>query len=74
MSIQPLTMDLPPEQLDPLTAELSSFLEAVRMNKQPVVDGAAGSSAVEAAQRIVQAIHDHHWKNLNTAGIAFPPV
>ncbi len=74
VNIQPLTMNLPPEQLDPLTAELSSFLSAVQKGEQPVVDGAAGLSAVEAAQRIVQAIREHRWQNLDTQGKAFPPV
>ena len=74
VNIQPLTMNLPAEQLDPLTAELSSFLEAVRLGKKPVVDGSAGSSAVEAAQRILQAIGEHRWQNLNTSSLAFPPV
>ncbi len=74
VNIQPLTMDLPPEERDPLTAELSSFLQAVVSRTQPVVDGAAGASAVEAAQRIVQAIGEHRWHNLDTTGKAFPPI
>ena len=49
---------------DPLTAELASFLEAVRSGKNPVVDGAAGVAAVEAAERVVDAIRKHKWDGL----------
>jgi predicted dehydrogenase len=41
---------------DPLTAELCSFLEVVRTGRQPEVDGAAGCAAVEAAERVLEAI------------------
>ena len=49
---------------DPLTAELASFLESVRTGKNPVVDGAAGVAAVEAAERVVDAIRKHQWDGL----------
>ena len=57
-------MDLPPGEEDPLTAELSSFLQAVRDGKPPAVDAQAGFAAVDAAQRVVEAIRAHHWDGL----------
>jgi predicted dehydrogenase len=44
---------------EPLRAELSSFLECVRMRKQPVVDGAAGRRALELADRVMSGILEH---------------
>ena len=63
--VDELAMDLPPGQQDPLTAQLTSFLDAARTGAQPVVDGAAGSAAVEAAQRVVDAIAAHRWEGLS---------
>ena len=59
INVEQLAMELPPGQEDPLTAQLTSFLAAVRSGETPVVDGAAGSAAVEIAQRIVVAIEAH---------------
>lgn len=49
---------------DPLTAELSSFLEAARGEHPPVVDGRAGMAAVAAAQAVADAIRSHTWQGL----------
>ena len=46
---------------DPLTAELTGFLDCVRRECQPEVDGAAGCAAVEAAGQVLEAIRDHRW-------------
>jgi len=51
---------------DPLTAELTSFLDAARNKTTPVVDGWAGVAAVEAAQRVVDSIQSHRWDGLPT--------
>jgi predicted dehydrogenase len=59
--VEELTMDLPPGQDDPLTAELASFVDTVRTGGAPVVDAAAGFAAVDAAERVVKAIVDHRW-------------
>ncbi len=67
--VNELAMDLPEGQQDPLTAELTSFLETVRVNGQPEVDALAGSAAVDAAERVTAAIRDHKWE-----GIADPSV
>ena len=64
VNVEELTMDLPPGQEDPLTAQLTSFLASVRSGSKPVVDGDAGSAAVEIAHRIVAAIHAHKWAGI----------
>ncbi len=63
VSVDELEMD-GEDHADPLTAELASFLDAVRTGRRPVVDGAAGVAAVEAAERVVQAIRSHKWEGL----------
>lgn len=65
VSVDELEMD-GADHADPLTAELASFLQAVQTGKPPVVDGAAGVAAVEAAERVVQAIRSHKWEGLGT--------
>ncbi len=49
---------------DPLTAELGSFLDAVRDGRRPVVDARAGCAAVEAAHRVLESIRTHRWEGL----------
>jgi predicted dehydrogenase len=44
---------------EPLRAELSSFIECVRMRKSPIVDGRAGRRALELADRVMAGILDH---------------
>jgi len=41
---------------EPLTVEISSFLDAVRQRSRPAVDGHQGRAALELAQRIHEAI------------------
>ena len=65
IDIEELTMDLPPGEDDPLTAELTSFLAAAAAGRAPVVDGAAGYAAVDAAERVVKAIANHKWEGLS---------
>jgi len=48
-------------QDDALTAELSSFVTAVRQHTNPVVDGVQGLSALHAAMRILDAVRTHAW-------------
>lgn len=64
VEIEQLTMDLPPGEQDPLTAELSSFLDAVRTGQAVEVDAAAGYAAVRAAHQVVEAIRAHRWEGL----------
>jgi predicted dehydrogenase len=44
---------------EPLHAELRSFLHSVRTRTAPVVDGAAGRSALELADRVMAGIQEH---------------
>ncbi len=50
-------LDAKPEE--PLHAELSAFLEAVRTRRAPRVDGAAGRRALELADRVMAGILEH---------------
>lgn len=69
VQVDELTMDESPGQADPLSAQLCSFLSAVRNGDAVEVDGRAGAEAVDAAQRVVRAIAEHAWE-----GLAHPRV
>jgi predicted dehydrogenase len=62
VQVSELSMDMTDGQSDPLTAELSSFLDAVRSGGAAEVDAEAGYAAVDAAQRVLAAIHAHQWE------------
>ncbi|MCC7204817.1 MAG: Gfo/Idh/MocA family oxidoreductase [Phycisphaeraceae bacterium] len=47
---------------DALTAELTSFLQAVAQGTPPVVDAWAGLAAVETAHKIVETLKSHRWE------------
>jgi len=49
------------DKVEPLHAEIESFLTAVRTNSPPAVTGEDGAAAVELAERIVEAIHNPNW-------------
>jgi predicted dehydrogenase len=51
--------NLPTEPEEPLRAELRAFLQSVRTRKPPVVDGGAGRSALELADRVMASILEH---------------
>ena len=46
---------------DALTAELNSFIKAIRSEGPVMVDGRAGLRAMEAADRILEEIASHEW-------------
>lgn len=69
VQVDELTMQIPPDCDDPLTAELISFLDSVRSGCQPLVDAYAGYAAVEAAQRVIDAVGQHHWEGLPQARV-----
>jgi len=64
VSVEELQMD-GDGHTDPLTGELVSFLDCVRTGAKPIVDGTAGLAAVEAAERVVEAIASHKWEGLS---------
>jgi predicted dehydrogenase len=45
-----------PAGVDALTSELNEFLECVRRGTAPRVDGRAGLSALEVADRVVESV------------------
>jgi predicted dehydrogenase len=50
---------------EPLRGELSNFLAAVAGRARPEVDARAGYAAVDAAQRVVEAIASHRWEGVD---------
>jgi len=50
---------------EPLRAELSNFLEAVRGETLPEVDAEAGLAAVNLAEKVVERIRAHQWAGLD---------
>jgi predicted dehydrogenase len=50
---------LPASTVEPLRAELESFVEAVRTRTEPRVNGVAGRAALELAARVMASIQKH---------------
>ncbi|MFA7235380.1 MAG: Gfo/Idh/MocA family oxidoreductase [Phycisphaeraceae bacterium] len=50
---------------EPLRAELTNFIEAVKGDQKPEVDAEAGLAAVNLAEAVVTAIRNHEWKGLD---------
>jgi predicted dehydrogenase len=57
VKVEPLVMD----DVEPLRAELESFLDSVRSGKPPAVSAEDGVEAVRLATQIVAAIQAHRW-------------
>ncbi|HUJ38907.1 MAG TPA: Gfo/Idh/MocA family oxidoreductase [Candidatus Acidoferrales bacterium] len=53
---------LPTEPVEPLRAELSSFLDSVRSRALPAVDGHAGRRALQLADRVMAGILEHRGR------------
>jgi predicted dehydrogenase len=53
------TSTLPVDPVEPLRAELESFIDTIRAGGTPVVSAEDGLRAVETAQRIVQAVNSN---------------
>ncbi|MFN3168728.1 MAG: Gfo/Idh/MocA family oxidoreductase [Phycisphaeraceae bacterium] len=64
VNVEQLTMDLPADEADQLTAQAKAFVNAVRSDAAPVVTAEQGYAAVDAAERIVRAIQGHAWEGL----------
>ncbi|HYL84092.1 MAG TPA: Gfo/Idh/MocA family oxidoreductase [Candidatus Angelobacter sp.] len=45
--------------VEPLRAELETFVEAVRTRREPATNGAAGRAALELAMRVMASIQEH---------------
>lgn len=57
VNVEPLLVD----DVEPLRAELESFLESVATGKPPAVSAEDGVDAVRLAGQIVSAIQSHRW-------------
>ncbi len=58
---------------DPLTGELTNFLDSIEHNLVPDVDGQAGHAAVDAAERILESIKKHKYAGLESPRIGNDP-
>jgi len=58
VKVEPLQID----DVEPLRAELQSFLHAVKTGSPPEVSAEDGVAAVELAERIVAAIKERQWE------------
>jgi predicted dehydrogenase len=50
---------LPAPAVEPLRAELESFVDSVRSRNEPRVNGEAGRAALELAGRVMASIQEH---------------
>ena len=57
-----VTEEIPVQKIDPLEAEIRSFLQSVRNRKNPRVSGLDGKRALELALRIIRKIDDLNKK------------
>jgi predicted dehydrogenase len=58
VKVEPLQVD----DVEPLRAELQSFLHAVRTGEPPEVSAEDGVAAVELAEQIIAALKEHQWE------------
>ena len=58
VNVEPLDID---PSVEPLRAEIDSFLHAVRTGTPPAVTGEDGVAALELAERIVESLNSHDW-------------
>lgn len=58
VNIEPLDVD---PTVEPLRAEIESFLHAVRTKTPPAVTGEDGVAALQLAERIVESLTSHDW-------------
>ena len=58
------TKEMTAADSDALTAELESFVEAVRLRKQPLVSGNHALAALQVAQHILECVETHQWDGL----------
>ncbi|MFQ5490994.1 MAG: Gfo/Idh/MocA family oxidoreductase [Phycisphaerae bacterium] len=57
LNVEPLIID----DVEPLKAEIQSFLNAIRTHTPPPVSAADGLAAVDLAERIVASVQKHDW-------------
>lgn len=64
VNVEQLTMDLPADEADQLTAQAKAFINAICSGSVPVVTAEQGYAAVDAAEKIVASIKGHAWEGL----------
>ncbi len=69
LKVDPLTVVLPEDESDQLTAQAKAFVNAIRSGSQPVVTAKQGCAAVDAAERIISAIASHAWDGLGNQSL-----
>ena len=52
---------VPVPSVDALTEELRSFVDCVRDQRRPLVDGHTALRAMQAAERVLQSVAAHQW-------------
>lgn len=57
------------EPADPITAELSDFVSAIRTGQAPRVSGRAGLDAIAIAERILLQVQTHAWEGSPTGPV-----
>lgn len=67
VKIDQLEMDLPADEADQLTAQAKAFVNAIYSGTKPVVTAEQGYAAVDAAERIVNAIAAHAWEGIENS-------
>ena len=58
VNVEPLQVD----DVEPLRAELQSFIGSLRSGRPPEVSAEDGVAAVELAEQIVAALKQHQWE------------
>ncbi|QDU46252.1 Dehydrogenase [Symmachiella dynata] len=58
---------------DALTAELSSFVDCIRTQQKPLVDGQTGLLALKAAEQILESVAAHAWDGNSQGAIGPAP-
>ena len=68
VKVEPLLID----DVEPLRAELQSFLQSVRTGEPPEVSAEDGVAAVELAERIVAAAQSYQWDGTDVSLVGSP--
>jgi len=68
VKVEPLLID----DVEPLRAELQSFLKSVRTGEPPEVSAEDGVAAVDLAERIMAAARSHQWDGTDVGDLGRP--
>lgn len=68
VSVEPLEID----DVEPLKAELESFVRSITTGEPPAVSGEDGAAAVELAEQIITASRAHDWNGADADLVSTP--